>query len=133
MSKNVKLILLFVVIVFLIAVIVKNQLRSDPNADKVVSVVCTNVDCKEVYEVSFREFEKMLTESTGETVGLGGIVAGSYGQMPAKCKFCGQKRAYVAEKCENCGCVFVLNYLKMNDYIDRCPECRYSKTEKASK
>jgi predicted Zn-ribbon and HTH transcriptional regulator len=47
---------------------------------------------------------------------------------PLTCQKCGKDGIMKAEKCEKCGVVFFENSVP-NDFSDRCPECKYSKTE----
>lgn len=44
------------------------------------------------------------------------------------CQKCGQDGIGRAEKCEKCGEVFFQNSVP-NDFADRCPKCKHSKTE----
>jgi hypothetical protein len=51
---------------------------------------------------------------------------------PLDCEKCGQAGIFLAEKCEKCGEVFFQNSVP-NDFADRCPNCKYSKTEAVRK
>jgi predicted nucleic acid-binding Zn-ribbon protein len=55
------------------------------------------------------------------------------GPMAVNCPKCNKKRAYMAEKCEKCGVVFVPNYQSGDESPDTCPGCGYSKYEEMSK
>lgn len=48
------------------------------------------------------------------------------------CTKCGENAVTKAVKCEKCGNVFRDNAVP-NDYPDRCPKCKYSKTETTRK
>ena len=48
------------------------------------------------------------------------------------CPECGEESGYRAVKCEKCGLVFERGTVP-NDFVDRCPECKYSKTEESRK
>lgn len=47
---------------------------------------------------------------------------------PVTCQKCNKDAVSLAEKCPNCGEVFFVGSVP-NDYQDRCPTCKHSKTE----
>ena len=51
---------------------------------------------------------------------------------PLTCQKCDKDGIGKAVKCENCGEVFFENSVP-NDFADRCPKCKYSKTETVRK
>lgn len=80
---------------------------------------CNNQDCNAEYQISKRDYYK----------------AREQGQVA--CKECGKESVFQAEKCEKCGLVFFLDIPQggmsvtpgSGDFIDRCPDCGYSKIE----
>ena len=96
-------------------------------SNKPIVILCANPECAKSYEVSRDEFRQLMQD-----MGPGGMMP----MMPPvlKCKFCGEKSAYIAQKCEKCGAVFVPNYMdSSNKYPDACPECGYSRIEEMRK
>jgi len=90
-----------------------------------IQMLCTNEECGYAFELSPEEFRSQI-ESLGP-MGMPGMMSP---QMPAlTCPKCGQQSAYVAQKCEKCGTVFIPDYTVVEDYPDRCPNCGYSKSE----
>ena len=89
-----------------------------------VQMLCTNPDCGKAFEMSRSDYNKKMEEMAGRgRIGL-------MGPAPTfACPYCGEESAYIAIECEECGEVFVMNYVDRNDYSDRCPECGYSKAE----
>ena len=89
-------------------------------------LVCINEDCGAQYEVSSKDFRKMLTENNP----MGMMPDPMAGPPAFICKECGEQSAYVAEKCEKCGEVYLPDY-GAGDYVEiiRCPECGYSRYE----
>ena len=51
---------------------------------------------------------------------------------PVTCQKCNKDSASLAEKCPTCGEVFFVGSVP-NDYQDRCPKCKHSKTEDSRK
>ena len=51
---------------------------------------------------------------------------------PLTCRICGQDAVQKAYKCNQCGVVFLAGSVR-GDYEDRCPKCRYSRTEAVRK
>ncbi len=49
------------------------------------------------------------------------------GQVRFKHPKTGENTVAFAEKCANCGEVFIPNYMNSQDYFDRCPVCGYSR------
>lgn len=47
---------------------------------------------------------------------------------PLTCQKCNADAVRKAVKCDNCGDVFFEGSVP-NDFVDRCPKCKYSKTE----
>ncbi|NIA17372.1 MAG: hypothetical protein GWO86_03390, partial [Planctomycetes bacterium] len=90
-------------------------------SNKPIVMLCANPKCGKSYEISRSEFQKLMQD-----MGPGGMMPMM--QPVFKCKFCGEKSAYIAQKCEKCGAVFVPDYTdQSNEYPDTCPECGYSR------
>jgi len=84
---------------------------------------CTNADCENTWQMDQRDFFEYLTEHRDPmAMSAPGVV----------CPKCGQESGYAAEKCENCGLIFLRSSVP-HDFADRCPECGYSATEEARK
>ena len=93
------------------------------SSNEPIVMLCANPACGKDYEISRNELQELMQE-----MGPGGMMPMM--QPVLKCKFCGEKSAYIAQKCEKCGTVFVPNYMDPgNEYPDACPECGYSKIE----
>jgi hypothetical protein len=89
--------------------------------------LCTNPECGKSYELTKAELEKLMLADGG--AGMGMIPA--MVQPKFECKFCGEQSAYIAEKCEKCGTIFIPDSPTGmgRGYPDACPECGYSKIE----
>ena len=96
--------------------------------NRTLYMICKNKDCPEKeYEITEDEFREMIQMRVSQ--GGAGLVMGQ--RQVFECKHCGQETAYIAQKCEECGNFFSINYGVTDDYPDRCPKCGYSKIEKA--
>ena len=92
-----------------------------------IVMLCANPECGKDYEITRDELQKNM-----EGMGPGGMMPMM--QPVFTCKFCEEKSAYIAQKCEKCGAVFVPNYMDPgNEYPDACPECGYSRIEEMRK
>jgi len=91
-----------------------------------VVLLCANPDCGAVTEMSSEEFREMLMENQDGNP----MMMGMMGPQVYECLECAKKSAYIANKCEECGEVFIPDQ-SGDDYPDRCPECGYSKYEEA--
>ena len=90
-------------------------------------LICINEDCGAQYELSSKEFRKQLTENNPMGMMPGGPMAGPPSLI---CKECGEQSAYIAEKCDKCGEVYLPdNTAETYADIVRCPECGFSKYE----
>jgi hypothetical protein len=87
-------------------------------------MLCTNPECAESWQLTKDEMEDLFSERD--------MMMGPGPERPKECKFCHEKSAFIAEKCQECGNVFVPNYMA-EDYPDRCPECGYSYYEEMRK
>lgn len=94
------------------------RVRSD-----VIWVKCSNPDCGVAYQIDKIDYYASLAkEAKPGALELPGII----------CRDCAKKTVYRAEKCENCGAVFIRGSVA-HDFTDRCPKCNYSKLEQARK
>lgn len=103
----------------------------DPKAQ--VTLMCTNEDCGEIFDVTNEEYRDMVRTSM-EDEGSGMMMPGM-GPMAVECPECGEKSAMKAEVCEKCEEVFIIDYTTIDDYPDRCPnpDCEYSRMEERRK
>jgi hypothetical protein len=93
---------------------------NDISDDEMTWVICMNKSCNATYQMSLKEYYKLVTAN-----------ANPMGPTPAlTCKECGEPSVYKAEKCQNpaCGLVFRSGSVP-NDFADRCPKCGKSATE----
>jgi hypothetical protein len=100
----------------------------DPN--ELIWVKCTNPDCAAEYQTGKRAYFEFLQEnppSSEEFIAM--MQDPNRSPTPALiCEECGQETVYRAEKCDNCGNVFLRGSFR-HDFADRCTACKYSKTE----
>jgi len=84
-------------------------------------VKCNNPDCKAQYQIDRKDYLTDVEEKVkANPLSL---------QTPALvCEKCGKESLFQAVKCENCGKVFFYGAVP-GDFADRCPDCKYSKTE----
>lgn len=84
-------------------------------------VQCNNPACKAVYQMDKVDYLKEVEQKVrANPLSL---------QTPALvCQKCGKESVFRAIKCENCGKMFFYGAVQ-GDIADRCPECKYSKTE----
>jgi len=78
--------------------------------------------CNASYEMSKKQYHKDINEKA---------TANATAMMftpPLTCQKCQKNSAFLAEKCPNCGEIFFTNSFP-NDFPDRCPKCKHSKTE----
>jgi len=99
---------------------------SDIPDDKMTWVKCRNTSCNAEYEMGEKAYYETMNERFNPMVR----------STPAlTCEKCGKDSVFRGEKCANpsCGIVFVRGILGQNDFDDRCPECKQSKTEEIRK
>ncbi|MFA6186534.1 MAG: hypothetical protein WC770_04895 [Phycisphaerae bacterium] len=90
-----------------------------------IHILCVNPKCGQTFDFSEKEFNDMVSKSTG--TGSGGMPMLT--EAPVfKCPKCNANSAYVAMKCEKCGNLFVPNYQNPVSY-DKCPKCGFSKVQ----
>jgi hypothetical protein len=84
-------------------------------------VKCNNPDCKAEYQIDKKDYWTGIEEKVK--------VNPLSSQTPALvCQKCGKESLFWAVKCENCGKMFFYGVVP-SDFADRCPNCKYSKTE----
>ncbi len=90
---------------------------------KMTWLKCRNPDCGHEYQMDLKDCLIYIKEHQ-DPMSM---------ETPAiVCPECGEESVYRAEKCEKCGLVFERGTVP-NDFADRCPECKYSKTEDSRK
>ena len=101
----------------------------DPKAQ--VTLMCTNEDCEAITDVTNDEYREMVRAGMEGEGGPGMMMMPGMGPMAVECPECGEKSALRAEVCPECEEVFIMNYMAMDDYPDRCPnpDCEYSRME----
>ena len=83
--------------------------------------------CEKSYEVSLERLKEMYREANPNP-----MMSMMQGPPALICEQCGEKAAYRAENCQECGAIFISDWQAENDLErDRCPECGYSKLEDA--
>lgn len=92
-------------------------------ASEMTWVKCSNPDCKAEYQMSKKELFKEQKKRFNPMARTA---------PPITCKECGKESLYQAEKCPNCGAVFILGSIQ-GDFADRCPVCKHSATEDSRK
>jgi hypothetical protein len=85
-----------------------------------VRVMCTK--CNRSYQMSRTQYDAELEEKSKADP------EAAPWDIPVKCQKCGQEGLMRAHQCERCGVVFPLGSLP-KDFLDRCPHCKYSRTE----
>jgi DNA-directed RNA polymerase subunit M/transcription elongation factor TFIIS len=83
--------------------------------------------CNTSYQISRKQYYKEI----GEKTAAGGATAMMY-TPPLTCQKCSKNTVFLAEKCPNCGEIFLTGSVP-NDFPDRCPKCKHSKTEDTRK
>jgi ribosomal protein L37E len=100
----------------------------DPN--ELIWVKCTNPECNAEYQTGKQAYFKYLQENPPSPEEFAALLQDPKKNptAPLICKECGQETVYRAEKCENCGLVFIRGSVR-HDFADRCTACGYSRTE----
>jgi acetyl-CoA carboxylase beta subunit len=118
-----------IVVCILAAVVVFVKTRSGGSGSGIDSISDTEqvwVKCKAcnaAYEMSKKQRLKELAEKQ-----QAGGAAAMMVTPPLTCQKCGKNTVFLADKCPNCGEIFFVGEVK-NDFEDRCPKCKHSKTE----
>jgi hypothetical protein len=114
----------------LVAVVVVVKSRSsgpginDLSDTEMTWVKC--MKCNQSYEMRLKDFYTQQDEMARANPSPMMVA------RPLKCEKCGQEAIARAFKCEQCGEVSRLNSVPA-DFEDRCPKCKYSKTEASRK
>ncbi|MBN1507719.1 MAG: hypothetical protein JW955_12785 [Sedimentisphaerales bacterium] len=122
-----------IVACILIAVLVFVKTRSGGGGSGIDSLSDTEMfwvkckSCNAAYEISQKEYYAAINEKAQ----AGGATAMMF-TPPLTCKKCGKNMVFKAEKCPNCGEIFFTGSVP-NDFQDRCPKCKHSKTEDSRK
>ena len=89
------------------------------SSDEQIWVIC--LDCQTSHEMGKQDYYKQLEEKAKENTGV--LMA-----LYLTCEKCGKAAVTEAVKCEKCGEVFRKGAVR-GDFADRCPKCKFSKTE----
>lgn len=84
---------------------------------------CRNPGCEHEYQMDLKDYFIYMQEHQDPM---------SMAAPAIVCPGCKEESIYRSEKCEKCGLVFERGAVP-NDFADRCPECKHSKTEEARK
>jgi hypothetical protein len=100
----------------------------DPN--DMIWVKCTNTDCQAEYQMGMRDYFQYLNDNLPSPGEFAAMLQdpNKNPTPPLPCTKCGEDSIYRAEKCENCGTVFLRGSFPQ-DFADRCTACNYSRTE----
>ncbi|AQQ70996.1 hypothetical protein SMSP2_01360 [Limihaloglobus sulfuriphilus] len=90
---------------------------------KTMWMLCCNSKCRASFEIPQKDYFEFQKENSNPA---------SLGAAPMICEKCKEKSAFAAEKCPECGNVFLPNSIT-GDFADRCPECKYSQTQESRK
>lgn len=87
---------------------------------------CTHPGCGVTYKLSGAEFKELFHNPKSPVMP---------GQEVFPCRVCGRNTATVAQECEKCTEVFIMNHmsLQQGSYPDKCPRCGYSTIEEKLK
>lgn len=94
----------------------------DEFATQMVLYKCRNPSCEREWEISRKEKYEFLEQHRREHPG----------EVPTPglaCPGCGEQEGFEAAKCEKCGLVFEKGTVGRHEFVDRCPDCGYSKIE----
>ncbi len=95
-------------------------IKDIPRGEEMYWVMCNNQKCGETYQIDKRDYFEQIQEKMQAN-------PLSNKTPPLICQKCKEPSAYKAIKCEKCGKTFFEG--ASNDFPDRCPSCKYSKTE----
>jgi hypothetical protein len=137
MSKNVKIIVSVACLVLAAGILYFTTFSGGSGGatgDAKIWFKCVNPDCNQAYSLTPDEFAKAQGDNP-----IGPMMMMMPGQQPQafKCQKCGQQSAYMAQQCEKCKEVFIMQMpvpgQANQDFPDRCPKCGYSAIEDAEK
>ena len=95
----------------------------DISEDEQVWVMCRR--CNHSYQMGKKEFYRQLEEKAKESTNM--MMA-----PHLTCEKCGKDSVTEAIECEKCGNIFIKGSVP-SDFPDRCPKCKFSKTEAVRK
>jgi len=95
----------------------------EPFKEQSTWVKCRNPACGHAWEMNLKEYFEFVEKNADPRSIL---------PPPLTCPKCGESSGYRAVKCAKCGLVFEIGSVRA-DFADRCPKCRYSKTEQDRK
>ena len=90
--------------------------------DKGTLFLCTNPDCGESFEVRNDKLADMM-----QADGISPLLL--IANPMFTCRLCGEKTAGLAEECDECGTIFLID--NAAEFPDTCTECGYSRSEAA--
>jgi len=125
MKNTIYAIIIGLCIVVAAVVFMKTRTRSSSGIDSISDTEQVWVKCKAcntAYEMSKRQYHKEIAEKMQATS------AAVMMTPPLVCEKCSKNMVFLAEKCPNCGEIFFTGAVP-NDFPDRCPKCKHSKTE----
>ncbi len=82
--------------------------------------------CNGSFEMSRKQYYKDISEKAAANATAMMLTP------PLPCQKCSKNAAFLAEKCANCGEIFISGTVQ-NDFPDRCPKCKHSKVEDSRK
>jgi len=82
-------------------------------------VLCVNPKCKATYQTDLKAYYEEMEKKGPFHMEMEGV----------KCQKCGQLTAFKAIECPQCKNIFRPGSAGREDFHDRCPKCKYSKTE----
>ena len=126
MKNTIYAIVIAACILVAVVVFVKTRSGGSSGIDSISDTEQVWVKCKAcnaAYEMSKKQYHQQLTEKM-----QAGGAAAMMVTPPLTCQKCSKNTAFLAEKCPNCGEVFISGSVA-NDFPDRCPKCKHSKTE----
>lgn len=134
MSKNVKIIVSVVCLVLAAGILYFTTFSGGGTGggDAKIWFKCVNPDCNQAYSLKPDEFAKLQGDNP---MMMPMMMPGQ--QQAFKCQKCGQQSAYMAQQCEKCKEVFIMQMpapgAANQDFPDRCPKCGYSAIEQMEK
>jgi phage FluMu protein Com len=129
MKNTVYAIVIAVCIIGAIVVFVHRRSGGGSGIDSIADAQMTWVKCLKCgqgYEMSEKQYQKELLEKARANPSPIPMA------LPLKCEKCGQDGIVRAYKCDQCGEIFRAGSVQ-GDFEDRCPKCKYSKTEATRK
>jgi len=129
MKNTIYVAIIAVCLIVAVVVFVKTRSSGSPGFDeltdaKEVWLICINPACGNTFQMGQKTFAKEMTEKAKSGPALA---------IPfLTCPKCGKDSVTEAIKCEKCGNIFRSGSVPA-DFPDRCPKCKYSKTEATRK